>query len=200
MDRNILEQGIKYLKERHSIDLRPQRFRVRIDNAKEALRQCLEMSMGHKVEWCDGYDEVADWLTDSKGLGLMLIGNVGRGKTEICTKALPLIFGCCLNKIPHILPAVDLCTPQGYELSRRSHLLIVDDVGTEWQYNDYGTPHVVFSELVDRMERDKTLLIANSNLTDIQIKERYGTRTIDRLRSNMRIVVLDGESLRGRYI
>ena len=59
--------------------------------------------------------------------------------------------------------------------------------------------HNVFSEVVDRTERNGVLLIATTNLNDEELREKYGERTMDRIRANMRIIILDEQSLRGRY-
>ena len=63
----------------------------------------------------------------------------------------------------------------------------------------YGNPHIVFSEIVDGIEKHGTLLVTNTNLTLEEIKAKYGLRTFDRLRANMCIVVIREKSLRGKY-
>ena len=45
------------------------------------------------------YDTVVRWLSDTKGKGLFLIGNCGRGKSIIVTGVLPLIFNAKKGKI-----------------------------------------------------------------------------------------------------
>ncbi len=44
------------------------------------------------------------------------------------------------------------------------------------------------------------LLIANTNLTLKEIESKYGLRTYDRLRANIRIVIICSKSLRGRFV
>lgn len=75
--------------------------------------------------------------------------------------------------------------------------IVIDDIGIEGLYNDFGNPHIVFSEIVDAIEKRGVLLIATSNLTIDEIKVKYGIRTYDRLRAHMNLVVIKEKSLRG---
>ena len=81
----------------------------------------------------------------------------------------------------------------------RQRFIAIDDFGIEGTFYDYGNPHIVFSEIVDGIEKRGTLLIATTNLTMDEIKAKYGLRTFDRLRANMHIVVIREKSLRGKY-
>ena len=75
----------------------------------------------------------------------------------------------------------------------------IDDFGIEGKFYDYGNPHIVFSEIVDGIEKHGTLLIATTNLTMEEIKAKYGLRTFDRLRAIMQVVVVREKSLRGKH-
>ncbi len=181
-------------------DYSPLPFRFGIPNAKETLMEGLEEVMHHKVEWLAEYDQVANWLTDNQGKGLLLIGPPGVGKSEICMRIIPLIFRIVLHKIFSRYQSTELCNEQNYRAVIRQRFVIVDDFGIEGTYYDYGNPHIVFSEIVDQIEKRGALLIANTNLTLKEKESKYGLRTYDRLRANMRIVVICSKSLRGRLV
>ena len=174
-------------------------FRFGIPNAKETLMAGLEEVMRHKAEWLAEYDQIARWLTDNQGKGLLLIGPPGVGKSEICMKVIPLIFRMALHKIFSRYQATGLCNEVTYRTSLRQRFIAIDDFGIEGTFYDYGNPHIVFSEIVDRIEEHGTLLVANTNLTLEEIKVKYGLRTFDRLRANMHIVIIREKSLRGKY-
>lgn len=180
-------------------DYVPIPFRFGIPNAKETLMAGLEEVMRHKVEWLSEYNQIADWLTDNRGKGLLLIGPPGIGKSEICMKVIPLIFRMALHKVFSRYQATGLCNEATYRTSLRQRFIAIDDFGIEGTFYDYGNPHIVFSEIVDGIEKHGTLLIANTNLTLEEIKAKYGLRTFDRLRANMQVVVIREKSLRGKY-
>lgn len=180
-------------------DYVPIPFHFGIPNAKETLMAGLEEVMRHKVEWLSEYNQIADWLTDNRGKGLLLIGPPGIGKSEICMKVIPLIFRMALHKVFSRYQATGLCNEATYRTSLRQRFIAIDDFGIEGTFYDYGNPHIVFSEIVDGIEKHGTLLIANTNLTLEEIKAKYGLRTFDRLRANMQVVVIREKSLRGKY-
>ena len=180
-------------------DYAPIPFSFGIPNAKEALIAGLEEVMRHKVEWLAEYDQIVNWLTDNQGKGLLLIGPPGVGKSEISMKAIPLIFRMVLHKVFSRYQATELCNETTYRTSLRQRFIAIDDFGIEGTFYDYGNPHIVFSEIVDGIEKRGTLLIATTNLTMDEIKAKYGLRTFDRLRANMCIVVIREKSLRGKY-
>ena len=180
-------------------DYAPTPFRFGISNAKETLMAGLEEVMRHKAEWLAEYDQIARWLTDNQGKGLLLIGPPGVGKSEICMKVIPMIFKLSFQKIISRYQSIELCNENNYRNSLRQRFIAIDDFGIEGTFFDYGNPHIVFSEIVDGIEKRGILLIANTNLTLEEIKAKYGLRTFDRLRANMCIVVIREKSLRGKY-
>ena len=180
-------------------DYAPTPYSFGIPNAKEALIAGLGEVMRHKVEWLADYDQIVNWLTDNQGKGLLLIGPPGVGKSEICMKVIPLIFRMVLHKVFSRYQATELCNETTYRTSLRQRFIAIDDFGIEGTFYDYGNPHIVFSEIVDGIEKRGTLLIATTNLTMDEIKAKYGLRTFDRLRANMHVVVIRERSLRGKH-
>ena len=65
-------------------DMYPDRVRIQIPNAKELLQQGLQYFLGDSAQWLPCYDEIAAWMTDNQGRGLLCMGNCGLGKTLIC--------------------------------------------------------------------------------------------------------------------
>lgn len=177
----------------------PKPHLFRVVDAKESLQNALEVSMNHKVEWLDEYDEVASWLSNNQGKGLLLIGPVGVGKTQLIMRAIPLIIHACYQLFFTTMKATNLCQKENFTHAKTDKLLAIDDIGTECCYVDYGNKHDVFSEAVDRIEDEGIALIASTNLGDDELRKRYGERTYDRIRGNMKVVVFTEESKRGRY-
>lgn len=192
---------------REEIDLFAQRgifidsepYKLQVAQPKEALQAGLNVVMRHEVTWLKEYDEVADWLGNNQGKGLLLVGPVGVGKTELCMKVIPIIIHLTKRQFVSRYSATDLLIPEKYSEVMKRTLLVIDDVGTEAMYNNYGTQHNVFSEVVDRIEKDGILLLASTNLSDNELLKKYGVRTMDRIRANMRMVIFDEPSLRGKF-
>jgi len=140
----------------------------------------------------DAYDEVIDWLCDTKGRGLMLMGECGLGKSTILNYVIPAIFRTKTNKVLRSVPAKNL---DGDVSNHKGMFVIIDDLGTESIKNDYGTKIDVVSDLISYAEdKSKTLLIT-TNLSPQAMKERYDERTLDRLRK-CKVVVIKGKSFR----
>ena len=174
--------------------LRPddQRTRLMIRDARQVLWDQLHKVLG-EVVWLPEYERVAQWLADSKGKGLLCMGDCGRGKTVITQRILPAIFlqrGLVLN----CFTAIDLLN-SFEEISQYKHICI-DDVGTEPNAKKYGVTHNYLSELVDLAERRDKLLVLSTNLNKDEILERYDLRTYDRLKSLTERVVFKGVSYR----
>ena len=105
-----------------------------------------------------------------------------------------------LTESPHIYPAYRLSDTYRNQTTMWDLIdnrpIVIDDLGTEHYYFEYGEKRDLFAELVDQAEKDKRLMIITTNLTTDQIKERYGIRTYDRLRALTKVVSLTGESMR----
>ena len=88
-----------------------------------------------KYEHLPAYDEIIDWMVDTKGRGLMLMGECGLGKSTILNFVIPAIFRTRTNKILRSVPAKEL----GAVDRNKAPFIIIDDLGTESIKNDYGT-------------------------------------------------------------
>lgn len=79
---------------------------------------------------------------------------------------------------------------------KQKHIIYVDDIGTESLSVKYGEKRLAFAELADETEKKGKLLIITTNLSIDELREKYGERTIDRLKAITRTVLFSGESLR----
>lgn len=174
----------------------PQRIRLQVPDARKRLADGLKYVLarqGEKPQWLPEYEQVADWLADNKGKGLLLAGNCGRGKTLIAVRVLPIFFA---ERHLFYNPF------NSYELNNRQNevfrckILCVDDLGVENESVKYGERRNVFTELIDSVEKKGKLLVVTTNLTQDEIMEKYGTRTLDRIFSCCKIVTFSGRSLR----
>jgi DNA replication protein DnaC len=142
-------------------------------------------------EHLDSYDEIIDWLSDTKGRGLMLMGDCGLGKSTILNYVIPAIFRTKTNKLLTSTPAKELG-----EIERSSaSFIIIDDLGTESIKNDYGTKIDAVADAISYAEDNSKTLLITTNLKPNRLKERYDDRTVDRLRK-CKVVVIKGKSFR----
>ena len=179
-----------------NIDYDPQTFHLAIPNAKDSLMNGLRAVIHQNVVWLPEYDKIAEWLSNNHKKGLLLIGPPGVGKTVITMKVIPMILHIYYKRIFSCFQSTELVNRKAYEEVMHYRNIVIDDVGIEGVYNDFGNPHVVFSEVVDNIEKRGVLLVATSNLTIEEIKSKYGLRTYDRLRAHMALVVIKEKSLR----
>ena len=198
-------QGLDELSE---IGFAPQRERIRISipDAREQLLAGLRYYMGENAVWLPAYDDVAAWLTDNRGRGLLCVGGNGLGKTMLCQYIIPVILYKNMGLVVTCSTAMQMVREPDSLLTRR--LLSIDDIGVEpLETVSHGTRRIAFSEIVDASERIGSLLILSTNLrtsaaTDASgvaipsIQDRYGLRTYDRLRGAVKSVVFTGKSMR----
>lgn len=176
----------------------PARISLRVQNAKQRLYNGLcymlrQQGEPNSVQWLPEYEEIASWLTDNKGKGLLLAGSCGRGKTLIATRVLPLFFAE-RRLVYNIFNSYDLNSKQREVFGCK--ILCIDDLGIENESVKYGERRNIFVELIDSVEKKGKLLVLTTNLNKNEITEKYGTRTIDRIYSCCKIVPFSGNSLR----
>lgn len=183
-----------------------QRLRITIPNARERLMAGLRYYLGDRAKWLDCYDAVADWLTDNKGRGLLCVGTCGLGKTLLCQNILPVLIHQYTRVIPEAVTANEMNERIDRLVNERC--VVVDDIGVESvETNTFGNKRYPFCELCDSVERRGSLLIVTTNLRTTHaidakgqpipsIEDRYGIRTLDRLRAITKVVVFSGESMR----
>ena len=144
-----------------------------------------------QYEHLPAYDEIIDWMVDTKGRGLMLMGECGLGKSTILNFVIPAIFRTRTNKILRSVPAKEL----GAVDRNKAPFIIIDDLGTESIKNDYGTKIDAVADAISYAEDSSKTLLITTNLTPQALKERYDERTLDRLRK-CKVVIIKGKSFR----
>jgi len=144
-----------------------------------------------KYEHLPSYDEIIDWLIDTRGRGLMLMGECGLGKSTILNYVIPAIFRTKTNKVLRSVPAKELAAVE----RNVAPFIIIDDLGTESIKNDYGTKIDAVADAISYAEDSSKTLLITTNLSPNSLKERYDERTLDRLRK-CKVVIIKGKSFR----
>jgi DNA replication protein DnaC len=144
-----------------------------------------------KYEHLSSYDEIIDWLVDTRGRGLMLMGECGLGKSTILNYVIPAIFRTKTNKVLRSIPAKELAAVE----RNVAPFIIIDDLGTESIKNDYGTKIDAVADAISYAEDSSKTLLITTNLSPKSLKERYDERTLDRLRK-CKVVIIKGNSFR----
>ena len=177
-------------------------MRISIPNAEQRLRAGLDYFVdkyscgeNNHAEWIEkNYRPIVEWMTDNKGKGLLITGSCGLGKTLIAKHILPLLIRDSCRRVINIFTAQELNTKIDEIL--KLHTIYIDDIGTESVSKIYGNVRSTFSELCDAAEQRGKLLMITTNLTASELEEKYGERTLDRLRAITKFVAFSGKSLR----
>jgi DNA replication protein DnaC len=183
--------------ERHGMKVPTDRVNLRINGAHEILKNAMTYFIGcekKEMQWLPEYEKVANWLEDNQGKGLLLYGNCGRGKSILCRYALPAILLKYSRKVVKVCDKQELNTKLDDILSR--HIISLDDIGTEEEIVDFGVRRMAFAEVMDMTEKQGKLIIISTNLSDEQLRARYGERVLDRIIATTTRVLFRGESLR----
>ena len=181
----------------HGMKLPVSRVGVAVPEAETVLRKALDyfLSLENRpLEWLPEYTKVSGWLSDNQGRGLFLYGNCGRGKSLLCRYVLPAILLRYCRKVVTVYDIQEL--NRDIDTALRKHLLSLDDVGTEEVSVKYGERRLAFAEVMDAAEKSGKLVIVSTNLNEAELRERYGDRVLDRIRSTTLRIKFVGHSLR----
>ncbi len=154
-----------------------------------------------EVQHLPEYSLIIEWLTDTQGKGLLLMGGCGLGKTTIACGIIPLLFAHFQKTTITPVPAEDLhrkmdkLIPESDYFNHHS-IYVIDDVGCEPPVNDYGNKYEPVTRLINEAEAKITPVIITTNLNPKQLLDRYGARTMDRISRLCKVVEFKGKSLR----
>ena len=191
MNRNDYKQMASQMK-LFGLDLTTERLQINIPDAENVLRLGLSERMGSNFVWLPEYTKVVEWMKDNNGRGLLLKGNVGRGKTEIGRNIMPAVINHHYRRIVNCYDAVELSARKS-EFLNNNWPLCIDDLGTEKDAKSRD----VFERLADQMEKRDRFLIVTTNLSGEDIRRIYGDRVFDRLKGNTTSITFKGDSMRG---
>lgn len=181
----------------HGMKLPSDKVHFNIPNSREVLYSAIRyfVSLEKKeAVWLPEYERVAGWLSSNDGRGLFLYGNCGRGKSILCRYALPAILLKYAGKVVSVFDIQDMNKDVDLVLSK--HIISLDDIGTEEISIKYGERRMAFSEIMDAAEKHGKLVIVSTNLSEDDLRERYGDRVLDRIKAITTRVLFKGESLR----
>jgi len=181
----------------HGMKVQDDRVHLRVSNAKEITTQALAYFIGNEGKqavWIKEYDQIVEWLEDNKGLGLLLHGKCGVGKSIMGRYVIPAIL---LHKCRKVATCFDInelnnCT----DLVLSKKIISIDDVGTEEISIKYGEKRLAFAELMDMVEKQSKLIIITTNLTADQLTAKYGDRIMDRIKATTKRIAFNGSSFR----
>lgn len=128
-----------------------------------------------------------------RGYGLYLYGDVGTGKTSFfrCVGTAGIRFFNILRHMATPLERIDEII-NGF----RNDELVIDDIGSEPIYNNYGSRIDLLPWIVEvRLESPKRTHFT-TNLPGDAITERYGARFVDRIKEMCKCHRFDGQSHR----
>lgn len=178
------------------------------DRCRKILRDmflCLDNTVTEEdFVWLPEYELIADWMSDTRGKGLILMGDCGRGKSTIALSIIPVLFMTQFNKVIKPFSAKEMNMPDpkmgkttcGWLEIAKRWSVVIDELGTENKETNFNEPYEPFCNVIDECEKHTKLLILTTNMTDKEIIERYGVRSLDRLIRLCRRIDFKGESHR----
>jgi len=182
----------------HGFQLPANTVHIRILNAKDELIAAMKYFLsleGKQLVWLPQYDEVAAWLEDNDGRGLLLYGTCGLGKTFMTPYAITAVLLNCCGKVVSSYNMVDL-QKKADEIMQK-HIIALDDIGTEETVSvNYGQKRAVFSEIIDLAEKQGKLLLLTTNLSGEDLITKYQNRTMDRIIALTKRIEFKGTSFR----
>lgn len=154
-------------------------------DAKKVLYD-LMCNATQNFQWHTEYEALAEYIQDNKGMGLMLQGNVGTGKTMFVNMVYKPIIKILYNRNIPTYNAEELNT--NFESMQEKQQLFIDDIGREKVAKNWGTELANMDILADSLEKEDKLLICTTNLSTAELTQKYGERAIDRLKCYMKWV------------
>lgn len=205
-DKLPVEEFLKELKEL-GFYYAPHKTIISIPDAASVLGRAFKwyFSQPH-MEGCEfhknpAYKEVAEWLANNDGRSLLLYGGCGQGKTLLAKHIIPsILYYYGGHKIVHFFTMCDINDSETLAEAKKYHYIALDDVGIENTIIDYGQRYNAFDEIMDKVEKSGSIAIITTNLTGQEIEQKYGTRTLDRIKATCKRVMFDLRDEKGNPI
>jgi len=192
-DPNYFTERMKY----YDLPVPEEKVYINIPNARVVLENSFKYFLSKEnkdLVWLPEYEEIVKWIEDNDGRGLLLFGPCGLGKSMLSRYVIPSILFAFYDKICTIKSALQLNLSIDEVLEKK--IVSIDDLGTESILNDYGNKRLPIAELLDTAEQKGKLLIISTNLDGAEIKNRYGSRVLERIISTTKRIEFKGDSLR----
>ena len=142
--------------------------------------------------------KIDDWLNSyysnaSKGIGMLINGSVGVGKTHLLSAMVAHLADKTLRKIKYVRGGDVL--DGAY---RKAGLLIIDDIGMAVRGNvaEKENRRIELFNLIDDRYGNNLPTIATSNMHIAELAEHIGVQVVDRLGQGGYIIKIDGKSCR----
>lgn len=194
-----ISQVLQQLKSIHKIDVQRVPQQLSFGNKEKCSHLFREAFKSvdrsiDKYEHLKEYNQVIDWMADNKAKGLFLQGDVGRGKSVIIAGIIPVLMYAVFGKV--ITPYPSEVIPDKYNQLVKSWAVCIDDLGTEPKVNNFGEKYEGFPHIANAAEARLKLMFISTNLSSEELLDRYGERTMDRIRRLCKVVKFNGKSLR----
>jgi DNA replication protein DnaC len=200
-------------------ETKPNQFRIR-NLDQETVAKMLTLCYKHEVgkrrkDYIDdpvllkNIEKVAKWLTGEYKFGLMVYGGVGNGKTTLLRSINSLISAINIEdywsrKITiRNATAIDIFNiarsndMERYERFKDSDFLFIDDLGVEpTTAKVWGNEISPITDILYYRYDHQLFTVVTSNLSDNDLKERYGVRIADRMNEMFECIHFSGESYR----
>lgn len=142
----------------------------------------------------------------AKGIGLLLAGPPGPGKTTLATIILKYLaranWTCYMislgDIVEHIQRGWSDKDEDSYELldkAKKADFLLIDDVGKEHS-GPTGFSATVFDNLIRYRTQHRLPTILTTNLTERQIRNRYGDAFTSLIRGKCKVIEVNDEDVR----
>lgn len=170
------------------------------------IMQSVDRSI-ERYEHLPEYEHIIDWMTDTRGKGLLLKGDCGRGKSAIIAGVVPVLLTMkgwparpvhaeAFETFCKVDWPTQIAKPRNIDYLCHALFPIIDELGVEPRINDYGERYEGFNKIINVAEMKLNPVFVSTNLTSAQLLDRYDARTIERLVRLCRTVEFQGESLR----
>jgi DNA replication protein DnaC len=192
-----LDEIVKEMRER-GMNVPELPTRIKIENGTSIMMQYFQYFINQRGETFSDrpeYKEVGAWLEDNQCKGLFLYGSCGTGKSQLARLVIPSILLNYCRLIVSVFDATALNKKPDEIISK--HIICLDDVGCESKDTViYGQHRLPLAELLDACEKRGKLFIGTSNLNVHELLDRYGERTLDRIKSMTKRILFTGDSFR----